>query len=156
MSTLRALVDAADAACLQAEQAQQQTTLAFEQQRQLNQLKNHFLVSVNHELRTPLTALMGYLELLQLVLAEQGHLDLRAHGLYLTKALRNCDELRSLVTNVLDTLKLGSEELSVVEVVAEVVTDMEVVDQRTHRIHFSLGAGNYFTPSLVEIETQID
>jgi signal transduction histidine kinase len=145
MSTLRALVDSADAARLQAEQAQRQTALAFEQQHQLNQLKNQFIVSVNHELRTPLSALMGYLELLQLALDEQGHLDRSEHGPYLKKALRNCDELRSLVSNVLDTLKLGSDEgqltieaFSVAEVVADVVTDLDAAERRTHRIHLDI------------------
>jgi len=145
MSTLRALVDAADAARLQAEQAQRQTELALEQQRQLNQLKNQFLVSVNHELRTPLTALVGYLELLQLVLNEQGHLDCRAHGPYLTKALRNCTDLQSLVTNVLDTLKLGSDEgqltsevLSVAEVVNEVLTGIEAAERGVHPIYLDI------------------
>ncbi len=145
VSTLRALVDSADAARLQAEQAQQQTALAYEQQRQLNQLKNQFIVSVNHELRTPLTALMGYLELLQLVLDEQGHLERSAHGPYLQKALRTCEELRSLVTNVLDTLKLGSEEgqltieeFSVAEVVDEVLTDIDATERRQHPIHLGI------------------
>ncbi len=145
VSTLRGLVDSADAARLQAEQAHQQTALAFEQQRQLNQLKNQFIVSVNHELRTPLTALMGYLELLQLVLDEQGHLERSAHGPYLQKALRYCEELRSLVTNVLDTLKLGSdegqltiEEFSVAEVVADVLTDIDAAERSTHRIHLDI------------------
>ncbi len=145
MSTLRALVDSADAARLQAEQAQRQTALALEQQRQLNQLKNQFILSVNHELRTPLTTLSGYLELLQVVLDQQGLLDRRAHGPYLKKALRNCDELLSLVTNVLDTLKLGSdgdqltiEALSVAGVVADVVTDINAAERSTHRIHLDI------------------
>ncbi len=145
VSTLRGLVDSADAARLQAEQAHQQTALAFEQQRQLNQIKNQFIVSVNHELRTPLTALMGYLELLQVVLDQQGHLDRRAHGPYLEKALLTCDELRSLVTNVLDTLKLGSdegqltiEECSVAEVVDEVLTDIEAAERGVHPIHLGI------------------
>jgi len=145
VSTLRGLVDSADAARLQAEQAHQQTALALEQQRQLNQLKNQFIVSVNHELRSPLTALMGYLDLLQEILDKQGHLDRQAHGPYLQKALRNGEELQSLVTNVLDTLRLGSdegqitiEECSVAEVVSEVVTDIEVVDRGGHPIHLDI------------------
>src|SRR5262249_41371121 len=54
-------------------------------------------------------------------------------------------ELRSLVTNVLDTLKLGSdegqltiEEHSVAEVVAEVVTNIDAVEWKTHRIHLEI------------------
>ena len=35
-----------------------------EQQRQINQLKDQFIVNVNHELRTPLTEVYGYFQLL--------------------------------------------------------------------------------------------
>jgi signal transduction histidine kinase len=37
--------------------------LAYEQERELDRLKDQFISSVNHELRTPIMALQGYLEL---------------------------------------------------------------------------------------------
>src|SRR5579863_6746915 len=44
-------------------QAERHTKLAYEHQRQLNELKDQFLLHVNHELRTPLTVLGSSLEL---------------------------------------------------------------------------------------------
>jgi signal transduction histidine kinase len=144
---LRNLVDFADAARMQAQQAEQQTVLAYQQQRQLNQLKNQFIMSVNHELRTPLTALYGYLELFNIVLRQDGRLDRTAHGPLLERALHNCEELGVLVNNILDTINLGSEggplvidELSVSEVVTDVAAHFEAVQQSTHRLLIDIPA----------------
>ena len=41
-------------------------TMAYERARQLDELKDGFISSVNHELRTPLMAMLGYLEVLKL------------------------------------------------------------------------------------------
>ena len=145
ITTLRNVVDEADAARLHAQEAERQTALAYEQQRRLNQLKNQFLISVNHELRTPLTALSGYLEVFQLVLQQEGHLDRTAHGPWLERARANCAELESLVNNVLDTIHLGSdegsltvEELSVAEVVADVVAHLGAVKRISHRLQLDI------------------
>ncbi len=143
--TLRNLVDSADAARLKAEQAERQTAIAYGQQRQLNELKNQFIMSVNHELRTPLTSLYSYLELSQLIMEREGQLDRTKHGAFLKNALRSCNELRSSVNSVLDTMKLGSdtgqlilEELSVTEVVSDVVEHIDTVEQRAHSIHLDI------------------
>ncbi len=143
--TLRNLVDSADAARLHAQEAERQTALAYEQQRRLNRLKNRFLMSVNHELRTPLTALSGYLEVFQLILEQEGHLDQAAHGPWLQRARGSCAELESLVSNVLDTIHLGSdegsltvEEVSVAKAVADVVAHLDAVKRITHRLHLDI------------------
>jgi signal transduction histidine kinase len=145
ITELRNLVDSADAARLQAQEAERQTTLAYEQQRRLNQLKNQFLMSVNHELRTPLTALSGYLELFHIVLEQDGYLDQATYGPLIERALRNCEELGSLVNNVLDAIHLGSnggplavEELSVAEVVTDVVAHLDAVQRSTRRLHLDI------------------
>ena len=57
-------LDLAQAAQLKAQQAEQQLALAYQHQRQLNDLKDQFIVHVSHELRTPLTEVSDYLELL--------------------------------------------------------------------------------------------
>ncbi|TMD44733.1 MAG: hypothetical protein E6I93_17805 [Chloroflexi bacterium] len=62
--SLRTLLDSADEARMKAQEAECQTAIAFEQQRQLNDLKNQFILNVNHELRSPLTVISGYLSLL--------------------------------------------------------------------------------------------
>src|SRR5437868_12374930 len=56
---------AAQQARLLALQAERQVTLAYEQQRKINDLKDQFLLHVSHELRTPLTVLGSFLELLK-------------------------------------------------------------------------------------------
>lgn len=81
--------------------------IAYEQQRQLNELKNQFLLNVNHELRTPLTEIYGSLELLQ---SFQERLDQETHALFLSHALNGCEELLRLVNTVLDALKSDSDE----------------------------------------------
>ncbi len=71
ISTLRHALDLAralelaQAAQSKSEQAEQQLGLAYEQQRQLNDLKDQFILNVSHEMRTPLTEVYGYLELLR-------------------------------------------------------------------------------------------
>jgi nucleoside-diphosphate-sugar epimerase len=58
-------LDLAQAAQRKSEQAEHQLGLAYEQQRQLNDLKDQFILNVSHEMRTPLTEVYGYLELLR-------------------------------------------------------------------------------------------
>lgn len=123
------LVQAAQLQTQQAQQAQQQATMAYEQQRQLNQLKDHFIYSVNHELRTPLQTVLGYLELLQTF---NGKLDEVMRTSSLNKALHACQELQLLVNNVLDAARINSgeqaphvEALSIIQVVEDVLALVE-------------------------------
>jgi signal transduction histidine kinase len=58
-------LELAQAAQSKSEQAEHQLDLAYEQQRQLNDLKDQFILNVSHEMRTPLTEVYGYLELLR-------------------------------------------------------------------------------------------
>lgn len=127
MVSLRGLWLAGEAANQEAERVRKQLNEAYEQQKQLNLLKDQFILNVNHELRTPLTAAYGYLELMQVLLEEQGYLEQVTHGQFLKNALNYCDELRSLVNNVLDIMAISSEngqlELGTLDV-RKVVTDM--------------------------------
>lgn len=108
--SLRHLHDEEEAARQKAEQGEQQMHIASEQQRELNQLKNQFILNVNHELRTPLTAIYGYLELLHYCIQENGSLNKTRHGGFIEKALYNCEQLRLLVSNVLDTMAIGNDK----------------------------------------------
>jgi signal transduction histidine kinase len=108
--SLRHLLDEEEAARQKAEQGEQQTRTAYEQQRQLNQLKNQFILNVNHELRTPLTALYGYLELLHYCMQESGQLNKSDHAHYLERSLNYCEQLRLMVSNVLDTMTIGNDK----------------------------------------------
>lgn len=145
MVSLRGLWIAAEAANLEAERVRKQLNEAYEQQKQLNQLKNQFILNVNHELRTPLTAAYGYLELMQVLLDEQGYLERTTHGRYLKYALNYCDELRSLVNNVLDIMAIGSEKgqleletLDVRKVVADILEHFYMQWQFKHRVQLKI------------------
>jgi signal transduction histidine kinase len=108
--SLRHLHDEEETARQKAEQGEQQMRIANEQHRELNQLKNQFILNVNHELRTPLTAIYGYLELLHYCIQENESLNRTRHGGFIEKALYNCEQLRLLVSNVLDTMAIGNDK----------------------------------------------
>lgn len=145
---LRYLLDLAESARAQVQQAEQQRRLAYElqveaqraeermtsayeQQRELNQLKDQFILNVNHELRSPLTALYGWLEVLS---AFHQQLDAAKQLAYLEKAKESCEVLIHLVNTVLDTAQVdGAGKPAQVEScpVGQVVRDeLERLDPR--------------------------
>ncbi len=145
LCSLRDFVEEADTARLKAQEAEQQKTAAYEQQRQLNLIKNQFILNVNHELRTPLTALYGYLELFLFVLEREGHIDQETHLPFLRKAIQKCEELRSLVNNVLDTIQIDSnreslkvEELSVIDIVQDVLDQFADIEHKEHPVQLAI------------------
>jgi signal transduction histidine kinase len=79
---------------------------AYEQQRQLNELKDQFLLNVSHELRTPLTMLGGSLELLD---EHHERLDPMEWARVLKDARAGQEELVDLVSRVLDATTIISE-----------------------------------------------
>ncbi|MFL5664867.1 MAG: sensor histidine kinase [Ktedonobacteraceae bacterium] len=132
ISSQRDALDLANAARLQ-------ITRAYEQQQELNRIKDRFLQNVNHELRTPLTAVSGYIELM---LEHDQHFDAVERATFLKNALYCCEELQLLVNNVLDTLQiekqwgnLTMEELSVAAVVSEVIEHTDPRRLQEHQIH---------------------
>jgi signal transduction histidine kinase len=100
------LMQTARSRVLAAEHERLQATLAYEYQCKLNELKDQFLLNVSHELRTPLTVLGGSLELLQ---DYDEHLDAMKRSDVLTLAVKNHEELVSLVNRVLDATHVESE-----------------------------------------------
>lgn len=96
----------ADQERLLALQAERQVTLAYEQQRKINELKDQFLLNVSHELRTPLTVLGGSLELLAML---HEHLDPLERVNVLQEALKSHFELVDLVDHVLDATSVEDE-----------------------------------------------
>lgn len=113
---LRTAVDLLDASRQQAIAAEharllallkeRQVTLAYEQQRQMNALKDQFLLNVSHELRTPLTVLGGYLELLE---EHDEDLDPGKRVQVLKEALKGKKELSSLVDRLLDAARMVND-----------------------------------------------
>lgn len=113
-----------------------------EQQRQLNQLKDQFIVNVNHELRTPLTEVYGYLQLLS---DYQGRLDAETQATFLRQAKDGCEELILLVNNVLDALAVTeamqpppSEELFVAPLVGDVLDHLDPGKEQAERLSLEI------------------
>ncbi len=100
------LVSAARQQALTAEQERLLATLAYEQQRKINELKDQFLLNVSHELRTPLTVLRGYLELLKEQFESS---DSMKQVRMLNQALISQETLTDLVNQMLDATTVESE-----------------------------------------------
>jgi signal transduction histidine kinase len=72
---------------------------AYERQKELDALKDQFIMIASHELRTPLTAVQGYIELLiehKEMLTQETQID------FLEKARVGCNELTLMVGNMMD------------------------------------------------------
>jgi len=76
---------------------------AYERLKELDRLKDQFIMTASHELRTPLTAVQGYIELL-----EQYNETLSGHvrADFIAKAHRGCDELTLMVGNIMDASRV--------------------------------------------------
>ena len=116
--------------------------LAYEQQRQVNQLKDELLVNLNHELRTPLTAIAGYVELLR---THDQQLDPASRMTFLDEAAQGCEELLTLVTHLLEaaamsqgTLSLHCQPCAVERIVEEVVSSLDPRDRQAHPLQMEL------------------
>src|SRR5260370_17449011 len=113
--------------------------MAVERQRQLNQLKEQFLVNMSHELRSPLAEVSGYIELLS---DYHGHLDAATQATYLNYVKEGCQELMLLVNRVLDASQASSEvnppqikAYSVVQAVRKVYDHLDPRDNQAYRLH---------------------
>jgi signal transduction histidine kinase len=78
-----------------------QTTL--QKLKELDHLKDQFMITASHELRTPLTSVQGYIELLAQF---DESLPPEQRRDFLEKAQRSCDELVVLLANVMDASQL--------------------------------------------------
>src|SRR5947209_12629433 len=88
------------------EQLYQQLQMTNQHLRELDELKDQFLMSASHELRTPLTSVQGYLELMAQL---HDQLPPQKRWEYLQKARRSCDILVMLLSNVMDASRLEVE-----------------------------------------------
>lgn len=124
---------------LQALQVEQQAKLAYEQQRQINAMKDQFLLNVSHELRTPLTILSGTLEMLE---EHFEYLDAERRIYLLQEARESKTELVELVNRILDATVVVSEipqaqcEVVVLQpLVQEVLAHLASQDVQAYTIH---------------------
>ncbi len=77
-----------------------------ERLKELDQLKDQFMVTASHELRTPLTAVQGYIELMA---QYDDVLQPEQRREFLHKAQMGCEELAVLLRNVMDASRLEIE-----------------------------------------------
>jgi len=85
--------------------AKQQVDRAYQQERQLNQMKDQFIRNVSHELRTPLTEIYGFLHLLHEM---QEGLDRATQTHFVEQAIHGCEDLLSLFTTILDAASINT------------------------------------------------
>lgn len=76
---------------------------AYEKLKELDKLKDQFIMTASHELRTPLTAVQGYIELLQ---NYNDRLSPEERAAFIAKAQRGCDELTLMVGNIMDASRV--------------------------------------------------
>lgn len=116
--------------------------LAHEQQRQLTEFKDQFIMNVSHELRTPLTQVYGFLELL---FDYHGQLDEMTALNFLRRAKSGCQELIHLVNSILDATIANSdatspqmEEVGVATLARQVIDQFDPISANNHRIQLTI------------------
>ena len=133
---LRNLLDMHEATEKKAVFAEQQLMLAYEQQRQLLQLKDQFIMSINHELRTPLTEIQGYLELLRIYHMQ---LDEDMRATFIDNAAHGCEDLKYLVDTVFDVNLVSDNppppEYELIMLQSVVALVLEQYDPRKLELH---------------------
>lgn len=87
-------------------QLYQHLRTAHERLKELDQLKDQFMITASHELRTPLTAVQGYIEL---IVQYDETLPPEQRREFLQKAQLGCEELSVLLRNVMDASRLEAE-----------------------------------------------
>ena len=110
---------------------------AYEHQKELDRLKDEFIITASHELRTPLTAVQGYIELLA---TYNSTLEPDVRSDFIAKAHRGCDELTLLVGNIMDAshVQIDAENIklkavSLAEALQHVLEIFEATTRREHR-----------------------
>ncbi len=109
---------------------------AYERQKELDALKDQFIMTASHELRTPLTAVLGYIELLE---EYNKSLNAEMRADFIAKAHRGCDELTLMVNNIMDANRVqvdaDNTKISPVSLEESVVHIVEIVEAMSRREH---------------------
>ena len=90
--------------------SEQALTAAKAAAEEANRAKSEFLANMSHELRTPLSAVIGYAEMLQEEMEDQGQADLLPD---VRKIEANARHLLGLINDVLDLSKIEAERMEV-------------------------------------------
>jgi len=122
--------------------AKEQIDRAYQQQYQLNMLKDHFIQNVSHELRTPLTEIFGFLQLLY---EHQDQLDAAKQAIFLQHALNGCEELLSLFTTILDAADIDTvpkslhiENVPLSPIIEHILEQYTSQEKEEHPIHLDV------------------
>ncbi len=78
--------------------------------KQADALRREFVTNITHDLRTPLTSLQGYVETL---LLKEGTLTPDEQRNYLTIAIKRCNQLGKMVSELFELAKLDSPDVQV-------------------------------------------
>src|SRR5579885_3238291 len=126
------------AAALESTRVNLELRAAYERQKELDRLKDQFIMTASHELRTPLTAVQGYIELLE---QYNGKLSVEERARFIAQAQRGCDELVLMVNNIMDAsrVQIDAEQVRLeptsltgtVQRVVEIVEGMARRESRT-------------------------
>ena len=107
---------------------------AYEKLKELDKLKDQFIMTASHELRTPLTAVQGYIELLH---NYNERLNTEERAAFIAKAQRGCDELTLMVGNIMDSSRMEVDiqevSLTAVPLAASVAHVLEIMEGVAHR-----------------------
>ena len=101
--------------------------IAYERQKELDRLKDEFIITTSHELRTPLTAVQGYIELL----CDFGQeLPAETRDTFLRTARHGVDELTLMVGNIMNVsqVDMDTEQIAISQVplLEQVVQTVEI------------------------------
>jgi signal transduction histidine kinase len=138
----RKLFEAKQTELAQVQETARLQAVQVEEQRQLNQLKDHILLHVSHELRTPLTSVAGYFELFQ---EHQGKVDAQTSARWVDGVKQGCDQLEQLTNSILDAAlvdhdgqRLKLEPTPVAPTVRQVLASFDPREVHAYAIHLDL------------------
>ncbi|MCP4265004.1 MAG: HAMP domain-containing histidine kinase [Candidatus Brocadiaceae bacterium] len=102
--------DMKESARREAQKAKIEVELAYEQQKELDNLKSVFMSSISHELRTPLNSIIGFSNLL--LNGVSGELTVQQKD-SIERIYRNGKHLHGLISDVIDTYKIESGSIGI-------------------------------------------
>src|SRR5579883_2732163 len=91
------------------EEERRRQNLLFQQQ--LEQEKSTLLTTLSHELRTPMTIIVGYIELLEILVSQGEHLDMREFQRVFTRLSRQSSYLAHLLESMQEMAQIETGQL---------------------------------------------
>lgn len=92
------------------EEARQRQHLLLQQQ--VEREKSTFLTTLSHELRTPMTVIVGYIELLEILVAQGEHLDMQEFQRVFARLSQQSSYLANLLESMQEMAQIEAGQLS--------------------------------------------